>query len=96
MLGAILALAASRATLADGVGLLLLYSLGLGLPFIAAALLLERMRGAAGWLTRRGDVLNLIGGGLLVLMGILVLGDQLNSVLAPATQLYARWHWPPL
>lgn len=96
MLGSILTLAASRTTLQGGVLLLLLYSLGLGLPFLGAAIFLDRFTGAARWVSARAQALNAVGGLLLIAMGILVLSGSLNSLLAPATDLYARSHWPPI
>lgn len=70
VLAAILAVAASEATVAKGAGLLAVYSLGLGIPFVLAAFaigpfvkLLARVRG-------RLHVVERIMGGLLVLTGI--------------------------
>jgi len=96
MLGAILTLAAARATLSGGVFLLMLYSLGLGIPFLGAALFFERVPGVNRWFGAHGGAINAIGGGLLVGMGILVLTGRLNSLLAPATDLYVRFNWPPI
>ena len=96
VLGGILLLASSQATLAAGAGLLLLYSIGLGIPFVAAALFLDRFRSVAGWLQRRGAVLNTAGGLLLIGMGGLVFLDRLNQVLAPALEVYTRLKWPPI
>jgi cytochrome c-type biogenesis protein len=84
ILAAILAVAASEATVAKGAGLLAVYSLGLGVPFIIAALavepftaLLARFRGQLAHVERAM-------GGLLVLTGIAFLAGfftQLNSWL---------------
>lgn len=96
VLGSILVLAGARATLAQGAGLLFLYSLGLGVPFLLAALFLERFQSAGGWLRRHLRAVNAAGGLLLVLMGALLLAGRLDSVLAPALELYARLRWPPI
>jgi cytochrome c-type biogenesis protein len=96
VLGAILLLASSQQTLAAGAGLLLLYSLGLGIPFITAALCLDRFRSVASRLQRHGTALNAAGGLLLVGMGTLIFAGQLNQLLAPALELYARLKWPPI
>ena len=96
VLGSILVLAGGRATLAEGAGLLFLYSLGLGVPFLAAALFLERFQGAGGWIRRHLGAVNGTGGLLLVGMGALLLAGRLDSVLAPALELYARLRWPPI
>ncbi len=70
ILAAILAVAASEETVLHGAGLLAVYSLGLGIPFIAAALAIEQF---AAFLTRFRSHLGLVEkamGGLLVLTGI--------------------------
>ncbi len=70
ILAAILAVAASEETVARGAGMLAIYSLGLGIPFIAAALAIEPF---AAFLSRFRAHLGLVEkamGGLLVLTGI--------------------------
>jgi cytochrome c-type biogenesis protein len=87
ILAAILAVAASEATLAKGAGLLAVYSLGLGLPFIVAAFAVEPF---AAFLARfRTHLVHVerAMGGLLVLTGIAFLAGfftQLNSWLLEA------------
>ena len=96
VLGSILVLAGASGTLTQGAVLLLLYSLGLGVPFIAAALFLDRFQAVSAWLRRHATVINASGGILLVAMGVLVGVGRLNTVLSPALELYARLKWPPL
>ena len=96
VLGSILILAGAQGTVAAGALLLFLYSLGLGLPFLAAALFLERFRSVSGWLRRHSREINSAGGLLLVAMGALVFLGRLTQVLSPALELYARLRWPPL
>jgi cytochrome c-type biogenesis protein len=70
ILAAILAIAASQATVAKGAGLLAVYSLGLGVPFMIAALAVEPF---AAFLARfRSHLVHMerVMGGLLVLTGI--------------------------
>ncbi len=70
ILAAILAVAASEETVAKGAGMLAIYSVGLGIPFIAAALAIEPF---AAFLARFRAYLGLVEkamGGLLVLTGI--------------------------
>jgi cytochrome c-type biogenesis protein len=84
ILAAILAVAATKATVAKGAGLLAVYSLGLGLPFVIAALAVEPF---AAFLTRfRAHLayVERVMGGLLVLTGIGFLAGvftELNSWL---------------
>jgi cytochrome c-type biogenesis protein len=70
ILAAILAIAASEQTVAEGAGMLAIYSLGLGIPFIVAALAIKPF---AAFLARFRVHLGLVEkamGGLLVLTGI--------------------------
>ena len=96
VLGAILALAATATSAREAAGLLLLYSLGLGVPFLLAALFIDRFRAVSTWIQRRSRVIDAAGGVLLVAMGVLVFTERLNAVLAPALDVYARLRWPPL
>jgi len=70
ILAAILAVAASEATVAKGAGLLAVYSLGLGIPFLVAAIAVEPFAAfLARFRTHLGTVEKAMGG-LLVLTGI--------------------------
>ena len=71
-LGSALSLAASSAHTATGVLLLLCYSLGLGLPFVIAAVLIDQLEGAFTWVKAHYDIVNKISGALLVLVGALM------------------------
>jgi cytochrome c-type biogenesis protein len=80
ILAALLALAAAEATVFKGVGLLAVYSLGLGVPFIVAAMAAEPF---AAFLARFRDHLSLVEkamGGLLVLTGIAFLTGAISEV----------------
>jgi cytochrome c-type biogenesis protein len=79
ILAAILAVAASEATVAKGAGMLAVYSLGLGIPFIVAALAVEPF---AAFLARFRKSLGLVEkamGGLLVLTGIAFLTGAVSQ-----------------
>jgi cytochrome c-type biogenesis protein len=79
ILAAILAVAASEATLAKGAGLLAVYSVGLGVPFLIAALAVEPF---AAFLARFRAHLGLVEkamGGLLVLTGIAFLTGTVSE-----------------
>lgn len=71
-LAAILGLAASTsgATAVRGSVLAFVYCLGLGVPFVVAALATERMASVSTWLRRHHKVIGRIGGILLILIGI--------------------------
>jgi cytochrome c-type biogenesis protein len=96
VLGAILLLASGQTTVASGTFLLLLYAVGLGVPFIVAALLLDRFQQFRRWLTRHGRVIDVAGGVLLIAMGVLMFTDRLDQVFAPALEIYSQLKWPPI
>ena len=78
-LGAVLAMAAGRGATggpAEGAFLLLMYSLGLGIPFIAAGLGISRLAGALAWFRKNVKVINLVSGVLLVAVGLLLVSGQ--------------------
>src|SRR3984957_14498868 len=80
ILAAILAIAASEVTVAKGAGMLAVYSLGLGVPFMIAALAVEPF---AAFLARFRTHLGLVEkvmGGLLVLTGIAFLTGAVSEV----------------
>ena len=81
-LGSALALAASQGGFWQGVGLLLAYSAGLGLPFLFSALLLESLKEGLDFLKRHGESITFWSGILLILMGILILTGQFGRLLA--------------
>jgi cytochrome c-type biogenesis protein len=70
ILAAILAIAASKATVATGAGLLAIYSLGLGVPFIIAALAVEPFAAFLARFRTHLRHMERVMGGLLVLTGI--------------------------
>lgn len=72
-LTAVQSLAFSEASAARGAFLSLIYSLGLGLPFILLALLFTRAARALAFVRRHNLVIMRIGGAMLVLVGILLL-----------------------
>lgn len=77
ILGAILALAAS-ANGAGGIALLAVYSLGLGLPFILAALFLSAFIMRLKMLRWAGRLLHVAAGGVMILMGIGMITGHLS------------------
>ena len=80
VLGAILTLSASTADVAQGSLLLAVYSLGLGLPFLLAALFTGTLLVRLKALGRAGRNLQRAAGGLLVAMGLLMVTSQLEVV----------------
>lgn len=88
-LGSILGLAASTASLAQGVVLLTAYALGLAVPFLLAALLWDRLnlRG----LNRYAGTFEKLGGALLVAVGLLMLTGYFTMLASFVYGLMPRW-----
>ena len=72
-LGAALLRASQRGSMAEGMFMLFVYSMGLGLPFIASAVLIDRLKGAFAFIQRHYRVINMISGGFLVLVWIMMM-----------------------
>lgn len=81
-LGSALLLASTQASTLHGVGLLLVYSLGLGLPFLVSAFAIDQIAGAFGFIKRHYDTINIVCGALLVIVGILMATGQMNVWLS--------------
>jgi cytochrome c-type biogenesis protein len=80
-LGAVQALAVESASAGRGALLTFAYSLGLGLPFVLAALGLRRVLGAVGWVRGHYVLVMRVGGAMLVVLGLLLvtgLWDELS------------------
>jgi cytochrome c-type biogenesis protein len=80
ILSVVLSTAATQSTLARGIGLLVAYSIGLGVPFVAAGLGLGRLTGVFGWVKRHFRLLNAVSGAFLVGFGLLLLTNNLGEV----------------
>lgn len=79
VLGAVLTVSAASATVAGGVALLGIYSLGLGVPFVLAAVFTDALVARLRTIGRVGRVLQLIAGGLLILVGIAMITGELSA-----------------
>jgi cytochrome c-type biogenesis protein len=77
ILGGILTIAGSRETVLQGVGLLAVYSAGLGVPFLVAAWSIDLFFRAFQRVKTHFRMLELVSGALLVGVGLLVMTDQL-------------------
>lgn len=80
-LGSALMLASQQADALKGAFMLLLYSLGLGIPFIISALLIDRLKSTFNFIKRHYRVINIISGLLLIVVGILMMTGLINKVL---------------
>ena len=81
-LGSALMLASQQGHVVGGVIMLLVYSLGLGIPFILSAVLIDKLKSTFGWIKAHYQIINRISGGLLVLIGILMATGTLGRLIA--------------
>ncbi|HEX9889765.1 MAG TPA: cytochrome c biogenesis protein CcdA [Nitriliruptorales bacterium] len=97
-LAAILALAASTgASGAKGAVLAFVYALGLGLPFLVIGVLFRRLAGALDFLRRNARNLQVVGGAMLGLVGVLIAVGWWNDFLLwIQTQPFFRNFEPPI
>jgi cytochrome c-type biogenesis protein len=79
VLGAVLTVSAASATVAGGVTLLGIYSFGLGVPFVLAAVFTDGLAARLKAVGRLGRILQVVAGSLLVLMGIAMITGQLSA-----------------
>jgi cytochrome c-type biogenesis protein len=88
ILAGILAIAATRDTVADGVRLLSAYSLGLGVPFLATALAIDRFFAAFAKIRRHYHKIEIVSGALLIVIGVLIFTNRFTII--------AQWLTPYL
>lgn len=80
-LGSALMLAASQGHVVEGIIMLLLYSLGLGIPFFISAILIDKLRGAFTFIKKHYKVINTVCGCLLVVIGVLMATGLFGKLL---------------
>jgi cytochrome c-type biogenesis protein len=80
ILGGILAIAGSKNTVAEGITLLAVYSLGLGIPFLITSLAINQFFGAAKRIRRYYHAIELVSGALLIAIGVLIISGQLTII----------------
>lgn len=81
-LGSALMLASQQGSTLRGVALLLCYSAGLGIPFLASALLIQSLKSAFDWVKHHYSVINAVSGSLLVVVGILMATGTMGTLLS--------------
>ena len=80
-LGSALMLASQQGHVLEGMWMLLCYSLGLGIPFVLSAVLIEYLKSAFNWVKMHYSTINLISGSFLILVGILMATGTLGWFL---------------
>ena len=87
ILGGILAIAGSKNSVAEGVTLLAVYSLGLGIPFLLTSLAINQFFGAAKRIRKYYHAIELTSGALLIVIGVLIISGEL-TIITRALQPY--------
>ena len=95
-LSAVLTSAVTAGANGRGLGLMVAYSLGLSLPFIALALLLEWTGPLMRAVNRHRRVIDLASAAVLVAMGLLLITNNLALLSSGITQLVPNWPSPTL
>lgn len=79
-LGSALLLAGNSKTIVQGILTLLIYSIGLGIPFIITAILFDSLKESISRLQKHGRVISIVSGILLIAAGILVFANKLKYI----------------
>lgn len=81
-LGSALAMASQQGQVITGMIMLLCYSLGLGIPFILSAVLIDNLKSTFNFIKKNYKVINTVCGGLLIIIGIMMATGTLGRLLA--------------
>ena len=81
-LGSALMLASQQGHAVEGMLMLLAYSLGLGIPFVLSAVLIDYLKTAFNWIKKNYRIINAVSGALLVLIGIMMMTGTLGRLLS--------------
>lgn len=80
-LGSALVMASQQGQVLTGMGMLLAYSLGLGVPFLLSALVIDKLKSAFDFIKRNYHVINIVSGILLIIVGILMATGMLGRLM---------------
>jgi cytochrome c-type biogenesis protein len=81
ILGGILALAASKDTVWEGVELLAVYSVGLGIPFLLTSIAINQFFAFSKRIRKHYHAIEMVSGGLLVAIGVLIFTNQFTIIV---------------
>lgn len=81
-LGSALMMAAGSGRVLEGILMLLVYSLGLGIPFIFSALLIDKLKDTFNFIKRNYKTINVVCGSLLVVVGVLMASGLLGKLVS--------------
>ena len=77
-----LMMASQQGHVAEGMLMLLVYSLGLGIPFVLSAVLIDRLKSAFDWVKKNYRIINIFSGILLIVIGLLMATGMLGKLLS--------------
>ena len=80
-LGSALMLASQQGHVLEGMLMLLVYSLGLGIPFLVSALLIDKLKSAFNWIKSHYNIVNTVCGALLIIVGVMMATGTLGRLL---------------
>jgi len=80
-LGSALMLASQQGSVMKGTLMLVAYSVGLGIPFLISALLIDKLKTAFDFIKKHYQIINIISGSLLVVIGVLMATGMLGKFL---------------
>lgn len=81
-LGSALMLASQRGTMAEGVLMLIVYSAGLGIPFVLSALLIDRLKETFQIIKKHYRMINLVSGIFLIIVGVMMMTGAFGYLLS--------------
>lgn len=90
-LSVVLSLALNEATAARGALLAFVYALGLGVPFLVAGLAFTRMAGTLDWVKRHHQLLQRLGGALMVAVGVLLVTGWWDAFMGLVLRWTSAW-----
>jgi cytochrome c-type biogenesis protein len=87
ILGGVLTLASNSESIVEGAFLLVVYSIGLGVPFVASGLALARLARVFAWVKRHYRTLNIVAGLMLVVFGWFLVTNNIGWLSSRVTDL---------
>ena len=75
-------LASQQGSVFQGIIMLLFYSLGLGIPFVISAVLIDRLKGTFDFIKRNYTIITKVSGVFLIIIGILMMTGLIGKFLA--------------
>ena len=81
-LGSALMMASQEGTMAAGILMLVIYSAGLGIPFVISALLIDRLKATFQAIKKHYRVINIVSGVFLIVIGVLMMTGMFGYFLA--------------